>query len=209
MMSLQLLSVVNFLFSVVLLVLVQSSVSTKIGSTGKVKFINIADEDRELFASVLSEFDSLTGVDIVVQYKSSKTTMQTIPPILGVASCYYININNSRKANIKFESLDSISKRGIIAHELCHVVDFESNSSFYPIIVGAAYLNKEKWANFERKIDLMTIEHGFGKELHSWNSLALELSKENEAYHQFKLDNYMSPDEIINYLESSESALNE
>ena len=208
-MSLQLLSVLNFAFSLVLLVLVQFSVSSKTSNVGKVEFVDIEKEDKELFESVLAEFDSLSGVNIVVQYKASKTTMQTVPPLLGITSSYSININRSERANISFKDLDSMSKRGIIAHELCHVIDFESNSSFYPVTVGAAYFNKEKWANFERKIDLMTIEHGFGEELYSWNSLALELSKEDEAYHQFKLDNYLRPGEISDYLELRKSEIHE
>ena len=95
--------------------------------------------------------------------------------------------------------LDSIpfnAQIGIIAHELCHILDYESKTGNQIIGTGLAYFNKNKRADFEKTIDDLTINKGLGHQLLAWSDFALNKSTASSAYKAYKRKTYLTPEEI-------------
>jgi len=81
----------------------------------------------EIFDSICYYFPELSNEDITLVLKKIKTTMQAKPTNLLGKVKYIIVINNDVEfVGIKFDNIPHTAKIGIIAHELCHILDYKN-----------------------------------------------------------------------------------
>jgi hypothetical protein len=155
----------------------------------------------------LSYYPELSATKI--HFKSAKTgTTMNARPTFGSLLFrskhkrkYVIRMNNQEKDSIiVLKNVPFDAKVGVIGHELAHIVDY-SNRSFWGVMArGLSYASKAKKAAFEKEIDLLTIQHGLGRELYSWSNYVLNESTASTKYKSFKAATYLTPKEILYYL---------
>lgn len=164
-------------------------------------------EEVELPALIaLTFFPELKNTTINFEYKDIKTTMSARPNINSLltddrAYVIYINVNAKLKGAVSFSELGLQEQIGIIAHELSHIKDYENRSTFSLIQCGIYYsIFKHYHRNLERETDMMVIKKGLGHQLFKFTNYVLHKSNASEEYKEFKLKNYLSPNEINDYL---------
>jgi hypothetical protein len=128
---------------------------------------------------------------------TSKTTM-TLSSIFrpeGKHFIIYVNDNRS-ETGVLLRDAPFSGRVGVIGHELAHVVRFRYKDFGEMVLWGFNYLIRKKRIQTERNTDLLTIQHGLGKELYTW---ALFIQNSNALTHEYKkmkMTYYMHPDEI-------------
>jgi len=84
---------------------------------------------------------------------------------------------------------------GILAHELCHQERYLNMGTMGYLKFAIGFLfSKKVQAAEEKATDRLTIEKGYGRQLHD-----LTLISRNDRNHKKIIDNYLSPDEIKAY----------
>ncbi|NMC41388.1 MAG: hypothetical protein GYA43_09500 [Bacteroidales bacterium] len=84
---------------------------------------------------------------------------------------------------------------GIIAHELCHQERYlrMGTARYLRFAVGYLFSDKARTEE-ERATDFLTIEKGYARELHE-----LTLISRTDKRHKTIIDNYLTPEEIIDH----------
>ena len=158
------------------------------------------DEYLEPTLIALSYFPELKDISITFKYSKEATTMAARPILTTVFGKirYQILINN--QSNFKGILLSDVpfnAQIGIIAHELSHIVDYESRNFWGILGITFRFLDKKRKPLFEKEIDRITIERGLGWQLYDWAVFSMyESDKATEDYKTFKQKNYMTPKEI-------------
>lgn len=155
----------------------------------------------------LSHFPQLMNTRITFKQAKIKTTMNARPSFGSLLirkrtkRNYIIRINKQEKDSIVlFHSIPFDAKIGVIGHELAHLVDYNTRSFFGVLQRLGAYTSKNKKAEFEKEIDLITIRQGLGWPLYKWSHYVLKDSPATEAYKRFKSATYLTPEEILYHL---------
>jgi hypothetical protein len=87
---------------------------------------------------------------------------------------------------------------GILAHELCHQERYLKSGAVKYILFAVKFLTSRKAQAIEEKAtDRLTIEKGYGKQLHELSEISYY-----DKNHEKIIELYMSPDEIKSYSES-------
>lgn len=159
--------------------------------------------DTEIPAIIaLSFYPELKFTKIKFEYKEIKTTMAARPEfncIFNNSRSYviYINANASENGSVSYQDLNLKQKIGIIAHELAHIVDFESRSNGSIISCGLLYKCSPQYhKNLERSTDELVIKKGLGNELYAFSDYVINHSNASKKYIEFKKKNYLLPEEI-------------
>ncbi|MFT3937017.1 MAG: hypothetical protein QM726_25550 [Chitinophagaceae bacterium] len=126
----------------------------------------------------LSHFPELKETHIKFRVKKSFSTLKTRPTFLSMFMpkghrSYVITISNKTAAKlmpIMFQNLSKEARVGVIGHELSHVADFSSKSSWQCFKVGIGHLSPRYLDRFEYNTDMICIRHGLGKDLEAWSS---------------------------------------
>lgn len=164
-------------------------------------------EYEQQFLLALSHYPELKDVIIELKYSKERTTMACRPKISSLFSetrRYYILINNKEDFDgILLEDVPFNAQIGVIGHELAHVVDFENKTLEGVVKTGLGYLKDNYKRKLEHQIDSMTAAHGLGWQLYEWASFSMfESPFATQAYKDFKKRIYMTPDQIMELLES-------
>lgn len=214
--------IVSFCFVFMLLILVKTSLD----NIGDLSHIEYLDKDKvgefdssknynyinavpkkyyHLFNEVCFYFPELKNETIELQLNNISTTMQARPKSILKLNSYVVVINSDIKfKGIQFDDVPPNAKLGIIAHELCHLLDYKNKSIVKLAQTGIGFIFSNGRIKYERAIDLMTIKKGFGKELKDWSQYSIYDSKANEDYKQFKKTNYLNPSEIEKLIKDKE-----
>jgi hypothetical protein len=124
----------------------------------------------------LSYYPELAKTRIKVQLKQSTggiiATRPTIGSIFRRSSkrTYLIIINDSiagRKMPV-FGNSPVNGQVGILGHELCHIVYFNSHSGIGLLRLGIAHISRRYMDRFEYATDSLNIERGLGYQLLAW-----------------------------------------
>ena len=159
---------------------------------------------QKAFETAFAAFPELDPSKIIFKTTKIKTTLNTRPVFGDVIfrkrdnRKYVIRINAQNKDSII--TLDEVpfgAQVGILAHELCHITDYQNRSFFGIFSRLMSYLSKKKKEKFEKEIDLEVINRGLGKELYEWSVFVQDHSDATSHYKKFKRDVYLEPDEII------------
>ncbi len=162
----------------------------------------IAKEFELPILVALSFYPELKNIHINFEYGDTKTTMETRPAlytllkVLKRSYTVYID-NNTIYDGILLQDAPFNAQVGILGHELAHIVDYESRSTINIIGVALKYSVAKCRANFEKKIDKITISKGLGWQLHGWSDYVLHQSCASESYKNYKRKNYLTPEEIV------------
>ena len=102
----------------------------------------------------------------------------------------YLNSKTDKSTGLALEDLSFNALVGWIGHELGHLVDFTQKSNWKVIKTGSYYFSKKKKANYERSIDLITINHGLGYALYEGMQFVYENENMSDDYRENLMDNY-------------------
>ncbi len=154
----------------------------------------------------LSFFPELKNTHITFEYRKIKTTMSTRPHLnqfLMSNRSYVIFINSHAKdiGGVSFDELGLQEQIGIIAHELSHIVDYQKRKTFSMMKCGLYYsIFNHYHRTLERNTDMLVIQKGLAHQLYAFSNYVLNKSSASPEYKEFKRKNYLSPEEISDYL---------
>ena len=164
----------------------------------------------QLFTT-LSYFPELDSSKIIFKSAQIKTTMNARPMIL---SCllhskknrkYVIRINNKVcDSIIDFYQAPFNAQIGLMGHEFCHILDYNSMSIWKLLKLSISYKSKKGKIVLENKIDRMTISKGLGWQVYDWSDFVLNNSNASELYKNYKRRIYLKPNEIKEIIYSDE-----
>lgn len=160
--------------------------------------------------AALEHFPELQDVDIRFKYKNIKTTMVSRPTFFSLFSkrrTFVICIDNRVRKNqgISFQEIPAVAKVGLLGHELCHIVDYQTMSSLKIVGMGFKYAFSSNHYAVESHVDKLTIQKGLGHELYEWTDFVLNGSSATEKYKTFKKINYLALAEILLEIEKLET----
>lgn len=163
----------------------------------------LIDAYADILIVALSYYPELKSTHIKFEYSNEKTTMASRPSRIMFPRTYKILINKNKNFDgIPFDSIPWNAAVGIVGHELAHIVDYESMNVLGLVDRLLLYANKQHGKPyFEKSIDLITINRGLGWQLYDWAKYAMYDNKvASEEYKEFKRHTYLTPDEIITYI---------
>lgn len=168
--------------------------------------IEIIPEFRDVTLTVLAYYPDLKNTKISFQYSSEMTTMASRPDVgsllLGKREYRVLINNNPDFEGILLSDVPTKAQIGVIAHELAHILQYESYNTMGIIQLGLMFMDDESKTLFERETDERTIARGFGEYLKDWAQYSMyDSPKATEEYKEFKRRTYMSPEEIENEME--------
>lgn len=173
---------------------------------GNHKYIAKEFELQTLIA--LSYFPELKNKVIDFKYQNIGTTMACRPDLISVlkgksSRFYNILIDNDPNdtGNIILKDVPFNAQVGVIAHELCHILDYELMSVHELAKMGVEYANKKNRSDVEKRVDKLTIKRGLGWQLWDWSDFVLNRSKATIEYKFYKKKTYLSPEEIKNEMQ--------
>lgn len=163
-------------------------------------------ENPEVFIRNMLQFFPEISIDnIEIIHKSIQTSMACQPKIIHLLNkkrTYQIVINNDlEKSEIPFSDIPFQAKVGIIAHELSHVLDYQSKTVWQLIKTGILYIFSRQ-EKYEKFIDYLTIKKGFGWQVLAWSDYAFNHSNASDSYLAFKDKYYFNPNEIESILQA-------
>ena len=146
----------------------------------------------------LSRYPELKNVRIEFLFRPITPTMAARPKINLKAftrhRTYQIFLNNNQGKHkaLDIDSLSESVKIGWIAHELGHIIDYESRNAFSLMAMGVYYLTVPSFKkNIEQSVDIITIRHGFGYEHCEGVEYLLYGSKASEKYKKNNMKYYL------------------
>ncbi|PCJ85360.1 MAG: hypothetical protein COA57_07795 [Flavobacteriales bacterium] len=167
---------------------------------------NISKKFELACVVALSHYPELKDVKIKFVEKKIKATMAARPAGLsifrkGPKRKYKIFINNKyNPKGMLLEMFSFDSQTGVVGHELGHIAWYINRSTFGIIADGTGYLFPKFRANYEKATDRRTVDHGLGWQLYSFTYQGLHELKMPEKYLQRKKEIYLSPEEILEYI---------
>lgn len=158
---------------------------------------NVPDSLMGVFNVVCSGFNELNKENITLVYRRINTTMRARPSKVFGKRKYLIIINNDTTfQGIMFHDIPEEARIGIVAHEMSHILDYSTKTNFEILKTGLNYMSGSGQKKYEKAIDLLTIQKGFGRELKAWAQFSMFDSEASESYKLFKRKNYLTPNEI-------------
>ncbi len=158
----------------------------------------------------LSYFPELRSTKIIFKEQKIKTTLNTRPTLGSLLfrsknnRIYVIRINNNvESSDITIDELSTQEKIGILGHEFCHIIDYQSRNFFQIMGRLFSYSTKKSKERFVKEIDMMCINRGLGWYLYCWSNFAVNESDASEKYKEFKREIYLEPEEIISIIEKN------
>lgn len=193
-----------------------SSKQVKIISPANVHFEGISSvRVQEAFLQAYEPYKILHSHPIYIRrLPVSKTTMRAQPVInwqfwSRKSRHYRIDISNHTELekHIPIPDLSHEVLVGWFAHELGHIVDYQTRNPLDLIRLGIGYLTMPTYRiGVERQADIYAIEHGFADFLLATKKFILEQSSLPNSYKKRIERFYMSPDEIATVLQQRESS---
>lgn len=172
---------------------------------------------EESILIALSHYPELkeTKINFVFKQDIKKSVMQA-QPILGSllvgkeGRAYQINISSMFKLTHSAMPIHQLPKGiliGWIGHELGHIMDFESRSTFGLIKFGFGYLFSERYLKQAEVIaDTYAVNHGLGEYIVQTKRFILNQSDLPEIYKARIARLYLSPDDIVDQIRKLEKA---
>lgn len=149
--------------------------------------------------------DSMAKVlncEILIKESSISTTLNARPVLRTLFGKrerrrYVIRINSNEDfSGVKLDEVPTKAKIGLWFHELMHIKDYQSKSTFGILKRGMQYLSKGGKRLFEHEIDRMVIHNGYGEYLYHWSQYSMEDSNASDEYKAFKSSIYLTPEQI-------------
>jgi len=161
---------------------------------------NVPEKYHTLFTIICRAFPELRDEHIRLVFKKIPMTMQARPNIWALLRGhrdYLILVNNQDQNNgITLDSIPFNGQLGIIAHEMCHILDYKHKSLWGIIKTGLFYLQDHHKEAYEKSTDYLAVKKGFGPQLHSWARYVLHEAPIKDKYRKIKERYYLKPEVI-------------
>ncbi len=156
------------------------------------------------FQKALSYYPELWGKKIRLKYGKAKTTMTSRPRMLSIfrkrdKRSYKITIGNKKDYKpaqlvnaVPFDALV-----GVLGHEIAHVEDYSDKSGWIVAWTGVKYVFSKKYRRqMEHYTDSLAMSKGLQWQVYHYSYYVVNIADIDEDYRQFKLDIYMSPEQV-------------
>lgn len=169
---------------------------------------------KQAFLEAYEPFTSLHTHTIIVRRLPVINTTMRAQPVLNShfwsrkKRHYRIDVSNHAQLeqHIPVQELPLEVLIGWFAHELGHIRDYQDRGPLSMLQFGAGYLLMPTFrSEAERQADLFAIERGFAPHLLATKKYILEQSSLPDAYKKRIQKFYMSPDEIVTFLDEKQS----
>ena len=182
---------------------------------GTKKYIPPVYESQILIA--LSYFPELKNTSIEFRLKNTNTPLSSRPKLFGLLQSaknrkYIVTISeatNSRLEPILFKNLNFNAQVGVLGHELSHISDYMTKGfGKMSNLLLIEIFSKNQVDQFERRTDLICINHGLGYQLLDWSKSVRQNLKidywrgANNIEYKSKRERYLNPETIIQYIHS-------
>ena len=161
---------------------------------------NVPPKFQKQFSYICAHFQEIKDTNISLRFRPISMTMQARPNIwtvLGGEREYFVFVNTERNKNgLLLEDIPFNAQIGIIAHELCHIIDYHYKTNWEIIKTGLWYLKKRNQEHYEKAVDYLVIKKGFGHQLRDWSHFVLNHDSLTDKYKKTKETYYLDPDEI-------------
>jgi hypothetical protein len=149
----------------------------------------------------LSHYPELKETHIVFKLSDEESTGKTTIAFTSLFQDqrkYIIYINRNKiKTGFLLNEAPLNAQVAVIGHELAHILDFSHKDLFGLIGWAIRYSGKKQRKAIDRNTDLVTIQHGLGKQLYEWSVFALNNPNLSDAYKKARKAYYLQPDEIL------------
>ncbi len=185
---------------------IKSETNNNTQDSMRVTFKNVEnDVIKKSFLKVMERYDALHDYDVVLnQQRVKASTMQAQPKInlvnlfTGVKK-YEIKLGVYVRdsEDIAVAELPEDVLTGWFAHELGHLVDYESRSNFMMAIYGIRYVISAKFKRkVEHEADYIAIANGFKDEILATKAFILDHELLEESYKEQIRKYYLSTEEV-------------
>lgn len=169
-------------------------------------YVQYVSEVEVPLLAALNHFPELENVNIIFRYKNIRTTMVSRPTLGSLFRknrTFVIYIDNyvSKNNGVTFQDIPHEARVGLIGHELCHIVDYQSKTNFQILLMGLKYAFSKNHYAVESHVDKLTIQKGLGNELYVWTDFILSNPEVTTKYKEFKKLNYLALEEILAEIE--------
>ncbi len=166
--------------------------------------------------TALSHYPELKDTNIRFTFTQKlKGSVMAARPVVGSLfkkrekRVYEILINPVFKLEHSFEAIRQVPDSviiGWIGHELGHIMDYESKSTWELMGFGISYwLSKKYIRKAERVADSFAVNHGMGPYLLATKSFILDHTELPQAYKDKIAALYLSPDDIVELVSELEN----
>jgi len=180
----------------------------------------IPEELKQQALTALSFYPELVDTKIIFRIKKRKTPLTSRPRISNVFKAkknrtYIITVSSEAKdylSPILFSNLPYNAQVGVLGHEIGHVIEYKSKSSFQLIGLSFKLFNSAFVDSFEFNTDKRTVEHGLGYQLLDWSTYVrkalgiVEWKGASEALSEGNKpeasQRYMNPETIEKYIKT-------
>lgn len=148
----------------------------------------------------LIHYPELKKTKIEFVYKKLGSTMAARPRLLTTIRrkgkrSYCIFLNNVNP-EIPIDGASFNAQIGVIGHELGHISNYETKSSWRLIADALRYPSKKFRRKFERATDQRNLDHGLFWQLYDWKMYAFHHKHADPEYLEYKRKIYLSPEEV-------------
>ncbi len=161
---------------------------------------NVPEQFHKQFTLICKIFTELKDTNISLKFRPISMTMQARPNIwtvLGGEREYFVFINTERNKNgLLLEDIPFNAQIGIIAHELCHILDYHFKTNWEIVKTGLWYLKKRNQEDYEKAVDYLAIKKGLGHQLRDWSHFVLHEAELTAKYKKTKETYYLKPEQI-------------
>lgn len=169
---------------------------------------------RELILDVLEQYPDLQHTHIrFVLRKKYPVPYGTRPTLSSVFQkpenrVYIVSLREKAEPpteSVLFHNLTDTMRRGVIAHELMHIVQYQAESRKGLLKLLLNQVRGKKHRQLERNADKGAIERGYGEGLYAHAVYIRQVPGYVEQRPQLNRD-YLLPDEIRAYMDSLQDA---
>lgn len=162
---------------------------------------NVPEKWQKQFTIICRAFPELKDDDISLRFQSISMTMQARPNIWTLLPNrerkYFVFVNTERSRNgLLFDDIPFNAQIGIIAHELCHIVDYHFKTKWQIVKTGLWYLKKRNQEDYEKAVDYLVVKKGLGHQLQDWSHFVLHEAELTQRYKKTKETYYLRPEDI-------------
>jgi len=148
---------------------------------------------EQLFYETIVYYPELKDTHIIVvenKFYGIQHTLRSYPPLLSLLNnkkdrVIPIVINTNKNTPIPFYSLSKEEQKGILAHEMAHVLDYTKRSATE--LLGLSYMfcfSKDFIQKLEKNTDNVAISRGFEDDILKFRNHAKENSTSSYKYYE-------------------------
>lgn len=199
--------------------LTYNSVANTIDTTlfGPSILIRVDNDTLKLaFQKALDYYPELWDKKIWLKYGKAKTTMTSRPRMLSVfrkrdKRSYKITIGSKEgyKPAQLINTAPFNALVGVLGHELAHIEDYSDKSGWTVTWMGVRYVLSKKYRRqMECYTDSLAMSKGLHWQVYHYSHYVVNDADVDESYRQYKLNIYMSPEQVYNLAVQQDSIQN-